>query len=34
MKALDWYREALKFDALYNSGLDRLAVYDAMALIQ
>lgn len=34
MEALEWYRKALKLDALYNTGIDRLAVYDAMALIQ
>lgn len=33
-KAMEWYRKALKIDVLYSSGIDRMAVYDAMADIQ
>jgi len=33
-KATEWYRKALQLDVLSNSGIDRMAVYDALAALQ
>lgn len=31
VKAMEWYRKALQLDVIYSSGIDRMAIYDAMA---
>lgn len=33
-KATEWYRKALQLDALYASGLDRMAVYDRLSSVK
>jgi tetratricopeptide (TPR) repeat protein len=33
-KAVEYYRKALQLDVVYKSGLDRMAVYDALSTLQ
>jgi thioredoxin-like negative regulator of GroEL len=33
-KAMEWYRKVLQLDVMQPSGIDRMAVYDAMADMQ
>ncbi len=33
-KAVEYYRKALQLDVIYKSGLDRMAVYDALSTLQ
>jgi cytochrome c-type biogenesis protein CcmH/NrfG len=33
-KAVEWYQKALQLDALYQTGVNRMAVYDALAGLQ
>lgn len=33
-KAAEWYRKALQLDAIYKSGIDRMAVYDRLGTVQ
>jgi len=33
-QALTWYRKALQIDVIYTGGIDRMAIYDAMADLQ
>lgn len=32
-QAMEWYRKALQLDVVYSAGLDRMAIYDAMAAL-